>query len=68
MPRPRRGGGGGKISVKSCHSTSLHPLKRPAIVLSSIGREHYTIKNILVGCIRGSLSDAFLMNRKALGR
>jgi hypothetical protein len=45
------GGTGGKTSSNKRHSKSLTPSNRPAILLSSIQIEQYSIKIILVGYI-----------------
>src|ERR671937_458922 len=49
IPRPRLGGAGGKTSANKRHSKSLTPSNRPAILLSSIQIEQYSIKIVLVG-------------------
>src|SRR5215216_6053752 len=49
IPRPRLGGAGGKTSSNKRHSKSLTPSNRPAILLSSIQIEQYSIKFVLVG-------------------
>src|SRR5262252_7119040 len=51
IPRPRLGGAGGKTSSNKRHSKSLTPSNRPAILLSSVQIEQYSIKIILVGYI-----------------
>jgi hypothetical protein len=37
------------MSANSCHAMARNPLKRPAIVPSSSGREDYHTKIVLVG-------------------
>src|SRR5687768_16757992 len=49
IPRPRVGGAGGKTSSNKRHSKSLTPSKRPAILLSSVEIEQYSMKTLLVG-------------------